>query len=360
MIKNKHLKNLTINKSLLKNHIENLIKEKKNIIKPNIDHSDNNKYLQTSESTQYTQSTQSIQLNNILSKSNTNNLGFYIPYTLINSDQTYEYLDELSFIIKNTNRTDGSLNNMFRWKNTLDNNIKNLMFIYIHIMTIPLYPWLNKILYTGLDLMLIDFILNLKDNLKPNQEINYLLQTIQIQYVDFEIIDFVINNNYTQTYSIEILSSNVYLYTRSNKMITDTGFLYVDIDSNDNLNNNIVLTTGVQNKKFSFKITPIIISNQFAFYNSIGQYLIHSLNELQNLYFLTVNIYDQTYKPLTNTYINKSLYNSNNDCNCVCEGIQYPACYCNYIRHPSNPSNQIDIGFKIGQIKNELINNIFH
>jgi hypothetical protein len=39
MIKNKHLKNLTINKSLLKNHIENLIKEKKNIIKPNIDHS---------------------------------------------------------------------------------------------------------------------------------------------------------------------------------------------------------------------------------------------------------------------------------------------------------------------------------
>ena len=36
------------------------------------------------------------------------------------------------------------------------------------------------------------------------------------------------------------------------------------------------------------------------------------------------------------------------------------SCYCNYIRHPLNKNNQIDIGFKIGIIKNELIKNIFH
>jgi hypothetical protein len=288
-----------------------------------------------------------------------NSLGIYIPYTLINSDLSFEFLDETSFIIKNINRNSGKLNEVFKWKNTLDRKITNLMYIYVHITTIPLYPFINKTLVTDFDVNIKTILLSHNTNKKL--KIDMTIENITIAYFDDNIIDFILNNNNNNLYSIELNMNNVYLYTRSIKKITDNPFLYLDIDSNDNLNNNYSFNSSYIMKKFNFKLVPIKNSDTYVFYKGMGQYLLKTLNELVNIDNFTVQLYDSTYKPLINNYINKNLYN-NTECLCNSNNtnITNASCYCNYIRHPLNKNNQIDIGFKIGQIKNELLNNTFY
>ena len=302
------------------------------------------------------------------------NRGFYIPYSLLYPDTTYEFLDELSFIVKNTNRSSGSGYDMFKWKNVLDNKIKNLLFMFIHILTIPLYPWLEKNKTSDIDKEIIDYLNLNKKIITINQVLHFFIKnkniTISISYIDTnaEFIDFSINYNYNNTYSIEFNTNTVYLYTRSNRPITDEGYLYVDIDSNDNLNNNIQLNTSLLTKNFSFKVVPITITSSYVYYKGLGQFLLRTLNELINIDYLDINIYSASYNKLTNNYINKQLIDdvSQNiikycECNFSEKDTKTNAsCYCNYIRHPLNKNNQIDIGFKIGIIKNELITNIFH
>ena len=59
-----------------------------------------------------------------------NNRGFYIEYSLIDPQLSYEYINEVSFITRNIDRTQSKINNMFEWINILDNKIKHLLYIY--------------------------------------------------------------------------------------------------------------------------------------------------------------------------------------------------------------------------------------
>ena len=302
------------------------------------------------------------------------NLGVYIPYAILYPKLSYDFLDDLSFMVKNINRIKSSGYNIFKWKNNLDNQIKNLIYIYIHFLTISLNPWITKIICLDIDKQIIDYII--QSNLKKELFIDLINQinqnyTIQISYIDSEIIDFSLNYDYSMCYSFNINTQIVYLYTRSNKKITDEEFLYVDIDTNNNLNNNNQFNTSYLTKKFSFKVTPIYITTSYVYYQGIGQYLLKNINQLLSLNYININIYNSSYKLLENKYINKQLSDNISDnkiiyCDCLlqfdlnCKQNSKPSCYCCYIRHPLNKSNQIDIAFKIGQIKNELIKNIFN
>ena len=77
---------------------------------------------------------------------------------------------------------------------------------------------------------------------------------------------------------------------------------------------------------------------------------------------MTITLSNSANTKLNNTHINNFMYNythTNTICNCI-NGSVLASCYCTYIRHPLNENFQVDIGLKIGQIKNELINNIYH
>ena len=305
-----------------------------------------------------------------------NNLGFYIPYSINNPDSSYEYLDELSFMVKNVDRSSTSGYNVFRWKNILNNKIENLMYIYIHIFSIPLYPWIDKNVTTEVDQSIIDYLLINKDNIKIDQNIDFnSVKTVSISYIGSNYIDFIIDYDYSSVFSLELYleSQKVFKYTRSPNCIINEPFLYVDIDPNDNLNNNIQLDTSLKKKRFTFKIVPITYSDTYAYYKGLGQHLLRTLNELITLDSIDVIIYSAPFKVLSNTHINKDLskqISENKIINCDCLNNydpdnsdnfkQKPSCYCVYLRHPLNKNNQIDISFKIGQIKNEQINNIFH
>jgi hypothetical protein len=278
------------------------------------------------------------------------NIGFYIPYSIIDSNYSYESLSELSFMIRNDTRSN-NYNNMFSWNNILDNKINRLIFIYLHIVSIPLYPWLNCT-NTTIDENIIETLLKL--NLKNDDIIIIDNNIICISYVDLNICDFSFNYDYSNCYSLDLNQKTVKLYNRSDKKIIDEPFLYVDIDQNNNLNDNKIYETG--NIKFNFKITPITISEKYVYYKGLKQYILKSLNEVQTLENITINIYSAGRKLLSNTLLNNNLYKSKL-CSCI---DSVSSCYCNYIRHPSNPNNQIDISFKIGQINNELITNVFN
>jgi hypothetical protein len=293
---------------------------------------------------------------------NDQNIGIYTPYTLFNSESTYEYIDELSFIVRNCDRSGGNYNNLFNWRNVLDNKIKNLIFIYIHIVTIPMYPWLNCNTIK-INQSITDHLMKLSkhNNLIIDQNIQIDKDIIMIAYYDNEIIDFNINGNFNNLYSLNISNQNVYLYTRSNRTILNEPYIYIDIDSNLGLNNQIYNTN--PKKSFSFKIIPITITDNYVYYKGFKQYLIKNLNELLNINMLDIKIFGTNNNILLNIHLNKNLYSSvsNKYYSCNCDyNIHKASCYCNYIRHPYNPQNQIDIGFKIGLIKNEIINNIFH
>jgi hypothetical protein len=285
------------------------------------------------------------------------NIGFYIPYALQN-EQYYERFSESSLILRNVDRDANDKNNMFKWRNIFSNKIKDLMYIHTHTITIPSYPFINKVKDTSINVDIIT-LLNTTPNITTNQILTLLIpgDTIQIMYIDDTIIDFAINYDYTICYSLEKNNNTVYKYTRSNISMNES-FLYLDIDTNDNLNDKLVLNTSYIKKKFNFKLIPYQKSASNIYYKSSGQYIQKTLNELLNIKYLNISIYDSSYKPLVNSHINKSLY-SNNICNCS-ESDNVPSCYCNYIRHPMNKDNRIDIGLKICLVKNELLNNIFH
>ena len=291
-----------------------------------------------------------------------NNLGFYLPYSLDNPEMGNEYIDELGFMVKNVDRNGTSINNMFKWTNILNNKIMNLMLIYIHLLAMPLYPFINRSEINDFDSILINLLL--ESNVTKDQILDYNDSTIQILYVDEDIIDFCIDYDYKNLYSLNINSKKIYLYTRSKKKISDDGFLYIDIDSNDNLSNNYSLNSSYLNKKFTFKLIPIILTNDFIYYKGLNQYILKSVDKLVSLDSLNINIYDASFKPLTNQFINNKLYNDKYVCNCDADKSNIltskPSCYCNYLRHPLNNNNQIDIAIKFAQVKNELITQIFH
>jgi len=296
---------------------------------------------------------------------NDKNIGMYIPYTLFNQDSTYEYIDELSFMIRSSDRSNGNYNNLFNWKNVLDNEIKKLIYIYIHIVTIPKYPWLNCKTTTNINELIIDYLINsfINNQLIIDQNIQIDVDNIMIAYYDNEIIDFNLNGNFNNLYSLNISNQIVYLYERSKRSILDEPYIYIDIDSNLGLNNQIYNTDPT--KKFSFKIIPITITNNYVYYKGFKQFLIKNLNELVNIKMLDIKIFGTNNNILSNIHLNKKLYSliSNKYYSCTCDDSinnNKASCLCNYIRHPYNPLNQIDIGFKIGLIKNEIINNIFH
>lgn len=284
-----------------------------------------------------------------------NNLGFYIEYSLINPDIAYEFIEERSFIIRNIDRTQQSIDNIFKWTNTLDNKISNLLYIYIHLFTIGIYPFLNK------ELIIFDtsLIINIKASTIINNTYTYNEYTYQIAYIDSYIIDFIINNDYTIYYSLELNTNNVYKYTRSNKKLADEPFLYLQIDSNDNLSNNLSFNTSKLTNNFSFKLVPIGITDNYIYYKSNKQYILKTINTIKSLNNIKISIYDSTNKQLINKHINNNLYNNTYiACDCIYSDIKKASCYCSYIRHPAFTNNQIDIGFKIGTIHNQISNNV--
>lgn len=307
---------------------------------------------------------------NNLKHINENNLGSYIPYSLIDSSNSYEYLSETSLLLQSYNR-DINQNNLFKWDIKL-NRIKNVFYAYTHYITLSLFPWLNKNIF-DLDINIKNYLINNFSNIKINQNITIdILNTvdifdtidtintvsIQIAYVDNEIIDFNINEDSTKLYSFN--KTNTYLYTRSCKKILSEPCLYLDLDPTDMFNNNnVVLTTNNQNKKFIYKIAPILMSINYVYYNGLKQFIFKSVNNLKNINGMKIKLYGSDFKELSNIHINykadKNIY-----CNCLDNDTYIASCYCNYIRHPLHKDNQLDIALKIGLVKNELITKVFH
>ena len=282
-----------------------------------------------------------------------NNLGFYIEYSLINPALSYESINESSFIIRNIDRTTGNISNIFEWKNILDNKIKNLLYIYVHILSIPNKPFLDKIQYISFG---ADFLANLSTHNNIDIEYTYDIITYRVAYIDLQIIDFIINNDYTQYYSYEIINNKVYLYTQSTRSILNEPYIYLNINFPDNTTFN----TSKLINNFNFKLVPILSTTNYIYYKAIKQYILKTISTIQSINNLTISLSDSTNKKLTNNFLNTNLYQSKYIiCNCN-NDIKLASCYCTYIRHPFNPKFQIDIGFKIGQIQNELINKVFY
>lgn len=310
-----------------------------------------------------------------------NTLGIYIPYSLLNTDPIFEFLDESSLIIKNTDSYPYSISaNTFKWKNILDNKINNLIYIYVHIVTLPLYPYLNKIeinllITSSTNITLLNIsndLISKYNNKELNIDNNIIvgLNIINVPYYDEKIVDFIIDSNSNNLYSIEFnpnkTSYKLYLYTRLNKSIIEEPQLYLDIDLFNNLKVNEHLSTSYNQNKFNFQLIPIHKTTNFVYYKGMGQYIQKTLNDLVNIDTFNVQLFGTTHNILTNTFINKSTKFQINKPICNCDSnyndeIGFKSsCYCNYIRHPYNLNNQIDIGLKIGQIKNELVHNVFH
>ena len=309
-------------------------------------------------------------------------LGLYIPHTLNDSSLSYEYIDEVSFMIRNIDRK-SDFNNMFKWKNILDNKIKNLLFIYLNMAILPVRPFIQKnildptVKVNNIRNNLIDLLT--QNKLVIDQDVKIGSKNINIPYFDSDVIEFNINNNYMVLYMINLKTNEMFVFNKSKQSLIHNEFLFLQIDSNDNLNNNFKLDTSYTHRNFMFKLIPLQYTDTNIYYKSVGQHLIKTLNELSNIDNLTIQIYDEKYKPLTNNFINQKLYNSSYNCSCneLGSSVEHmvqpnpspdsclktyskPSCYCNYIRHPYNQANRIDIAFKIGQIKNEIINDIFY
>jgi hypothetical protein len=293
--------------------------------------------------------------NNKNNKKKFKNLGFYIEHSLINPKLSYEYINECSFIVRNIDRTQQKINNVFEWNNRLDNKIKRLLYIYIHILSIPNNPWLNKVLSNLFDT-------NFKNNLLINKTLDtsYTFNSINyiVGYYDSNIIDFIINDIYTDYYSYEINNDKFYKYSRSTKNMYDEPFIYLNIDVNNNLENNTMLSTNKILNNFSYKLAPIGYTDDYVYYKALKQFILKTINTIKSIDNLTISLHDSSNKKLTNTFLNTNLYTSS-ECNCDEDNIK-ASCYCSYIRHPYNKQNQIDISFKIGLINNEIVNNVFH
>jgi hypothetical protein len=287
-----------------------------------------------------------------------NNIGFYIPYSINDKSLTYEYIDNLSMMIRNIDSSE-SFNNIFKWKNVFENRIMNLNSLNVYYVSIPNNPWIDKVLYQNMNQNIINY---LQQNLvQINQNIIINSTTIQICYVDSDIIDFTIDNDSTNLYSYIISQNIFYLYTRSNRLIYDEGFLYLDISIDDNR----IYTTNKSSFNFNFKLVPYMgtsnlsLSNNYTYYNSRNHVLIKSLNELINIYTLNIKLYNSSSKLLVNTNINKNISN-NSICTCPSPINHIYSCPYYYLRHPLNPSSQIDIGFQFGIVKNQLLTNVFN
>lgn len=300
---------------------------------------------------------------NIIDKINKNSLGMYIPYSLLYNDTSYEYIDEFSIMISNFNSKN---TNMFEWNIKLNTILKNLLFIYIHITSIPLHPFLNRSLMNNSEFESI--ITYLKTNiltLNYNQIYNITEDiNIIIMYISSNknLVDFVINKEYNKLYSYEILDDFLYLYYQSNKSILDTGYLYLSIDSNDNLNMNNTYNTTNNGIKYNFKLNPLKtddICNKYVYYKANFQYIMKTQNNPFILDKFNVKIYDGTFKPLNNQFINND-DDLKLNLNCSCEISDTLSCYCKYLRHPLYKNNQIDISFKLGKIHNEIITDVFY
>ena len=287
-------------------------------------------------------------------KKKLNNRGFYIEYSLIDPQLSYEYINEVSFIVRNIDRTQSKINNMFEWKNNIDNKITNLLYIYIHLVSIPLNPFIDKINYT--------FSSDFKTFLLANNQIDIIYTynndlIYQVAFINEQIIDFIINKI---TYSLDISNDTFYMYRTSNKSMLDEPFIYLNIDSNDNLSNNASYNTSKFTNNFSFKLVPILNNTNYIYFKAIKQYIIKKISTIQSINNLVISFSDSTNKKMINQHINKFMYNQTYPiCSCI-NGQELASCYCSYIRHPLHINSQLDIGFKIGQIQNELINNIFH
>lgn len=292
--------------------------------------------------------------NNNLKHFNENNLGSYIPYSLNDSKSTYEYLSETSLLLQSYNRKLNE-NNLFNWTIKLE-RIKNVLYAYTHYITISLFPWLDKNDYI-LDDDIKNYLTDNFSNIKIDQKITINGKIIQIAYFDNEIIDFIFNEDTTKLYSFNRIKT--YLYTRSKRKILSEPCLYLCLDPNDNFNNNMVLTTNDKNKRFTYKLAPILMNKNYVYYNGLKQFLFKTLNELKHINGMNIILYGSDFKDISNKNINYKA-NKNMYCNCDFEETFIPSCYCNYIRHPLNKDNQVDIALKIGIVKNEIITKVFH
>jgi hypothetical protein len=300
---------------------------------------------------------------NIIDKINKNSLGLYIPYSLLYNDTSYEYIDEFSIMISNFNSKN---TNMFEWNIKLNTILKNLLFIYIHIISIPLNPFLNRSLMNNSEFESIITYLKINILTLNYNQIYNITETINIiiMYIssDKNLVDFVINKEYNKLYSYEMLDDFLYLYYQSNRSILDTGYLYLSIDSNDNLNMNNTYNTTNNGIKYNFKLNPLKtddICNKYIYYKANFQYIMKTQNNPFILDKFNVKIYDGTFKPLNNPFINND-DDLKLNLNCSCELSDTLSCYCKYLRHPLYKNNQIDISFKLGKIHNEIIKDVFY
>lgn len=291
-----------------------------------------------------------------------NNMGFYIPHAILNPELSSEYIDDLFIMTRSLDRNLPSNNNIFKWNCFLHNPIMNLIYIYPHILSIPICPFITKNFY-NISIDVFDF---LSSNIViPDKTYDVLDKKISICCVynieledtkPYHIIDYIIDYDSSKLYSIDLKKKQNFLYVRSNKRITDNGFLNIDIDPNNNMQNNLLSTT--KGKHFTFKFFPLIESSTYMYYWSCGQYVFKTINELQNIKNLNITISSNADANLTNYHVNWKL---NKLCHCFCmeNNIFVPSCHCTYIRHPYHSQNQIDVGFKIGIVKNEQLTEVF-
>jgi hypothetical protein len=300
---------------------------------------------------------------------NNYNMGFYIPYSTLYPNLSSEYIDKLYFMTRSVDRNMPSNNNIFEWNCNLTNQIKNLIYIYPHVLSIPTYPFILKTICN----IQSDIITFISINIIESNE-TYIIDNkhISISYMELDetnntndsnesninnikSVEFVIDFDISNLYMIDFKNKQNFLYRRSNDNITNHELLYLEIDPNNNMRNDLLSTNNT--KHFTFKMFEYVQTKNYVYYVSTGQYIFLSMNELQNINRINVAISDHD-KKLSNSHINWKL-NKLHHCYCVENNTFLPSCYCSYIRHPFNSQNKIDIGFKIGIVKNEQFTEIF-
>ena len=276
-------------------------------------------------------------------------LGIYLPHSL--NDDVNDYLDVKTYLLNNIYRHNVQ-SNIFKWEILFDYKIKNILSINLNMISLSKNPFLDKDICNNFDKNILDFLKNTKLIIDIIYNISHY--QLNICYFDDTFIDFILNLDSDLLYSYNIIDNIVYKFSRSTKSIYDQNYLYINLF----IDNNIYDTGNSRN--FSFKLTQHIISkiyeNPFIHFKSHKQIILKTLNTLINIDRLKIELFDNTFTALINDNVNKKLYNTNIIFrNCINESYIKPSCYCNYIRHPYNKHNKIDIVLKIKSANIDLV-----
>jgi len=253
--------------------------------------------------------------------------------------------------------------------------IKNIKYILIDTIRIPLFYSLNRTI-SNPDNDIISLIknniindINNKYNLQnlTGNQLQFTLNRIQNIYSNkqfnfnngtIEICNFVLTdiNNWQCNYTLNTDNTTAYLITNSNNNYSSS---YYKVSTQNRIDNaNIVYlqikeltTTNISTdstvsfyaplypKKITKNINPMI---QFDCKKNLK---IYKDTDLQHMDKLSICLYDNNYKKITNLFLDNTV--NATICKCGIEDINY-SCSCYYLRHPGNPMWQMNMLFKVG------------